>query len=38
MVVVRYASHPIAGNAGIDPTSLPMYQALADTAHETMRA
>lgn len=31
MVVVRYASHPIAGNAGIDPTSLPMYQALADT-------
>jgi CubicO group peptidase (beta-lactamase class C family) len=30
MVVVRYASHPIAGNAGIDPTSLPMYQALAD--------
>lgn len=31
MVVVRYTSHPIAGNAGIDPTSLPMYQALADT-------
>lgn len=30
MVVVRYAAHPIAGNAGIDPTSLPMYQALAD--------
>lgn len=29
MVVARFASHPIAGNAGIDPTSLPAYEALA---------
>lgn len=29
MVVARYASHPIAANAGNDPTSLPAYQALA---------
>ena len=28
MVIARYASHPIAGNAGIDPTSLPAYHAL----------
>lgn len=37
MVIVRYASHPIAGNAANDPTSLPAYQALAQhlgtTAH-----
>lgn len=30
MVVVRYASHPIAANGANDPISLPMYQALAD--------
>lgn len=30
MVVARFASHPIAGNAGIDPTSLPAYEALAE--------
>ena len=30
MVVVRFASHPQAGNAANDPTSLPAYQALAD--------
>ncbi|MFM2301763.1 MAG: hypothetical protein RLZZ84_1499 [Pseudomonadota bacterium] len=30
MVVSRFASHPIAGNAGIDPTSLPGYEALAE--------
>ena len=30
MVIVRFASHPIAGNAANDPTSLPAYQALAD--------
>jgi hypothetical protein len=30
MVIVRFASHPQAGNAANDPTSLPAYQALAD--------
>jgi len=30
MVIARFASHPIAGNAAIDPTSLPAYQALAE--------
>ena len=30
MVIVRLASHPIAGNAANDPTSLPAYQAVAD--------
>jgi CubicO group peptidase (beta-lactamase class C family) len=30
MVIARFASHPIAGNAAIDPTTLPAYQALAD--------
>ena len=30
MVIVRFASHPVAKNAAIDPTSLPAYQALAD--------
>ena len=29
MVIARYASHPIAANAGLDPTSLPAYHALA---------
>jgi len=29
MVVVRYASHPQAGNAANDPTTLPAFQALA---------
>jgi len=29
MVIVRYASHPIAGNAANDPISLPMYAAIA---------
>ena len=29
MVIARYASHPVAGNAAIDPTSLPAYEALA---------
>ncbi len=29
MVITRYASHPVAGNAAIDPTSLPAYHALA---------
>lgn len=30
MVIVRFASHPSAKNAKIDPTSLPAYQAVAD--------
>lgn len=29
MVIARYASHPIAANAGNDPTSLPAFHALA---------
>ena len=30
MVIVRFASHPVAKNAVIDPTSLPAYQAVAE--------
>ena len=30
MVIVRFASHPQAKNAYIDPTSLPAYQAVAE--------
>jgi CubicO group peptidase (beta-lactamase class C family) len=30
MVIVRFASHPQAKNAAIDPTSLPAYQAVAE--------
>lgn len=29
MVIVRYASHPVAGNAANDPTTLPAFDALA---------
>jgi len=29
MVIARFASHPVAGNAVIDPISLPAYHALA---------
>ncbi len=29
MVIARFASHPVAGNVGIDPTSIPAYEALA---------
>jgi CubicO group peptidase (beta-lactamase class C family) len=29
MVIARFASHPHAANAGIDPTSLPAYAAIA---------
>lgn len=29
MVIARFASHPVAGNAAIDPISLPAYRALA---------
>jgi CubicO group peptidase (beta-lactamase class C family) len=30
MVIARYASHHISGNAGIDPLSLPAYRAVAE--------
>lgn len=30
MVIARFASHPVAGNAANDPTSLPAYAALAE--------
>ena len=30
MVVARFASYPVAGNAANDPTTLPAYQAVAD--------
>ncbi len=30
MVIARFASHPMAGNANYDATSLPAYQALAE--------
>ena len=30
MVIVRFASYPTAGNAKIDPSSLPAYQAVAE--------
>jgi CubicO group peptidase (beta-lactamase class C family) len=30
MVIARFASFPTAGNSGLDPTSLPAYEALAD--------
>ena len=29
MVIARYASHPVAGNAANDPVTLPVYMALA---------
>jgi CubicO group peptidase (beta-lactamase class C family) len=29
MVIVRFASHPQAANAALDPTSLPAYEAIA---------
>jgi CubicO group peptidase (beta-lactamase class C family) len=29
MVIARFASHPLAGNANFDATSLPAYRALA---------
>jgi CubicO group peptidase (beta-lactamase class C family) len=29
MVIARYASHPLAANANMDPTSLPAFHALA---------
>jgi CubicO group peptidase (beta-lactamase class C family) len=29
MVIARFASHPLAGNANLDPMSLPAYRAIA---------
>jgi hypothetical protein len=29
VVIARFASHPVAGNAASDPTSLPAYHAVA---------
>ncbi|RPJ67650.1 class C beta-lactamase-related serine hydrolase [Alteromonas sediminis] len=29
MIIVRFASHPVASNSVIDPTSLPAYEAIA---------
>lgn len=37
MVIARFASHPVAGNAANDPTSLPAYRALADHLMATTR-
>lgn len=36
MVIVRFASHPVAGNAANDPYSLPAYQALANFLMDTL--
>ena len=30
LVIVRYASHPVASNAANDPTTLPAFEAMAD--------
>ncbi len=30
MTLVRFASHPVAANSALDPTSLPAYAALAE--------
>jgi CubicO group peptidase (beta-lactamase class C family) len=30
MVIARFASHPLAGNVYLDPTSLPAYRAIAE--------
>jgi CubicO group peptidase (beta-lactamase class C family) len=30
MVIARFASHPLAGNVHLDPTSLPAYRAMAE--------
>jgi CubicO group peptidase (beta-lactamase class C family) len=30
MVIARFASHPLAANINLDPTSLPAYRAVAD--------
>jgi CubicO group peptidase (beta-lactamase class C family) len=37
MVIVRFASHPVAGNAAIDPTSLPAYHAMGRSAKKVLQ-
>jgi len=37
MVIARFASSPVAGNMGIDPTTLPAYAALAKHLMEKVR-
>lgn len=38
MVIVRFASHPIAANSANDPTSLPAYAAVAQYLIERSNA
>jgi CubicO group peptidase (beta-lactamase class C family) len=35
IVVARYASHPLAANANLDPTSLPAWEALGPQLNRT---
>lgn len=35
MVIARFASHPLAANANLDPTSLPAYHAVARHLRDT---
>ena len=37
MVIARFASHPLAANINLDPTSLPAYRAIADRLIESPR-
>lgn len=37
MVIARFASHPVAGNAANDPTSLPAFEAVAKHLLEQRR-
>ncbi len=37
MVIARFASHPVAGNAANDPTSLPVFEAVAKHLLEQRR-
>jgi CubicO group peptidase (beta-lactamase class C family) len=37
MVIARFASHPLAANVNLDPTSLPAYRAIADRLMEGVR-
>ncbi|XOC83326.1 serine hydrolase (plasmid) [Microvirga sp. M2] len=37
VVIARFASHPEAGNAANDPTTLPLYQAIVDRLQDSTR-
>jgi CubicO group peptidase (beta-lactamase class C family) len=37
MVIARFASHPLAANINLDPTSLPAYRAVADRLIASVR-